>query len=75
MDISGYQGDLKIFTAINATVKIYDIANGVDLVTTLQTDENGWLAPTELPVEPGTRLRFRVENYQGFAGSYLVVTY
>jgi hypothetical protein len=43
------------------TVKVWDVTNGADLGT-MMTNENGHIPGGTLPVDAGTRVRFRVEH-------------
>ena len=56
------------------SVKVYDADLDVE-VTTLVTDQSGNIPPGALPtVAAGTRIRFRVENHDGLAGSVTQIT-
>ncbi|HEY8562789.1 MAG TPA: hypothetical protein VIL74_20595 [Pyrinomonadaceae bacterium] len=54
-------------------VIIRDVNTDTDLVT-VQTDSNGLVAAGSVSVAAGSRIRFRVENEQGLAGSVTQVT-
>lgn len=54
--------------ASGATVKAWDVTHGVDLGLVGNMDADGILAGGTLPVVAGTRVRFRIENHQGWAG-------
>ncbi len=59
--------------APSVAVKVYNADTSTE-ITTLNADINGHIASGTLNVEPGTRVRFRVENYQGLAGSMTQIT-
>jgi hypothetical protein len=57
-----------------AQVKAFDVTHNTELGVVGNTDANGILAGGTLPVVAGTRVRFRIENYQGWAGCEEKVT-
>jgi hypothetical protein len=57
----------------DATVKIYDATNVVDLGE-ITADSDGHIDGGTLPVDAGTVIRFRVENYLSQAGYLEQVT-
>ncbi len=54
-------------------VVIYDCDGEVDL-DTVTSDSNGLIAAGTVAVAVGTRIRFRVENHEGLAGSVTQIT-
>lgn len=58
-----------VLTAVaGATVKVYNVDTAAD-VATLTADSNGVIAAGSTTGSAGHRLRFRVENNGGLAGS------
>ena len=64
-------GVIEAVAGVN--VEVYDADNDVAL-TTLVTDPDGKIAAGTLNVKAGTRVRFRVENRNGLAGSVTQIT-
>lgn len=54
-------------------VEVYD-ADAETALTTLTTDSNGYIAAGSVSPAAGTRIRFRVENEDGMAGSVTQIT-
>lgn len=54
-------------------VIIYDVAGETD-IDTVTTDSNGYVAAGTVSLDPGSRIRFRVENYFGQATSIARIT-
>lgn len=54
-------------------VIIYDVDTAAD-IDTVTTDSDGLVASGTVSVAVGSRIRFRVENYQGLAGSVTQIT-
>jgi hypothetical protein len=67
------QGQLVAFASVSVKVRTSDDNYAADL-TTLTTDANGEIAAGTLAVPVGTRVRFRIENYQGLANSLTQIT-
>lgn len=57
----------------NVTLSIHDATNDADLGT-VTTDANGVVAAGTVSVSAGTLILFRIENYNGMAGSIPQVT-
>ena len=66
-------GRLQAFPSVSVKVRTSDDDYAADL-TTLTTNSDGEIAAGTLAVDAGTRVRFRVENYQGLAASLTQVT-
>lgn len=62
----------RITAVPSVSVKISNSSG--TLLTTVTTDSNGYISPGTVSVSAGTRIRFRVENYNGLAGSCSQVT-
>lgn len=54
-------------------VIVYDVDTNTDL-DTVTTDSNGLVAADTVSVDAGSRIRFRVENEDGLAGSVTQIT-
>ena len=57
-----------IETLAGVDVIIYDVDTASD-IDTVTSDSNGLIAAGSVSVDPGSRIRFRVENYNGLAAS------
>ena len=63
-----------VLVAVASTdVVIYDVAGAADLAV-VTTDANGLIPAGSVAVDAGSRIRFRVENYFGMAGSVTQIT-
>ena len=69
-----YRGSAGVPTPLaGTTVKVFDATNLTDLDDLMSNDE-GVVEGGTLPVDAGTVVRFRVENYLGLAMSLEQVT-
>jgi hypothetical protein len=66
-------GNGNVEQIAGATVVAQRADTNVDLQT-FTTDENGEIAAGSFNIPAGTRVRFRVQNYQGLAGSISQIT-
>ena len=71
--VSKEKNDGVIEQLAGVTVKVYDVDLDVE-VTTLVSNGSGNIPAGSLPVAVGTRVRFRVENHDGLAGSVTQIT-
>lgn len=72
-DLSIDNGDGTTTALPDVTIKVYDATNVADLGD-LVSDGDGNVAAGVLPVDAGTVVRFRVEDYLGLAGALEQVT-
>jgi hypothetical protein len=72
-DVRKRNGDGTLSPVPGATLQIYNADSGIEIGTVV-TDEFGFVAPGTVSPEAGTRLRFRVENFEGLAGSITKLT-
>ena len=63
----------NLITVAGADVIIYDVDSAADL-DTVTTDADGLIAAGTVAAPAGSRIRFRVENYNGLAGSATQIT-
>jgi hypothetical protein len=64
-------GVLEAMAGVDVT--IYDVDTDTDL-DTVTTDSNGFIPGDTVSVAVGSRIRFRVENEDGLAGSVTQIT-
>lgn len=72
-DVTKRGADGAVVPLPGITVKVYDATNNANLPN-LTTDINGIIAAGTFNVAAGTRIIFRIENYQGSAGSITQIT-
>jgi hypothetical protein len=73
IDVTYYVRGRLIGPLSAVRVKVFDATNEVDL-DDLESDANGVIAAGGLDVDPGTTIRFRVENHFGACGAWETVT-